>query len=429
MRIVYLGSGAGGMYCGSCMHDNTLVSALIDSGEDAMLVPTYTPIRTDEVSVSQRRIFFGGINVYLQQKIPLFRFTPTFFDRLLDSPKLIGWLASRASTTDARSLGELTISMLRGEHGHQRKELSKLIRWLVEEVRPDIVQLSNSLLLGMVHEIRGALNVPVVVGLSGEDIFLEKLPEPYRTQSRDEMRRRAGDVAAFVAMNNYYAGYMRDYLQVDPRVLHVIPPGLDLKGHADARQETSNQQRTIGFLARICEDKGLHNLIDAFAILAKDPSLSDVKLRVAGYLGPADQPYFDDQQRRIEKLGLSDRFEYVGELDRCQKIEFLKSLDVMSLPTVYRESKGLSVVEALANAVPVVLPSHGGFTEIIEDTGGGLLCEPNDAASLSQALKQLLTDPQQARQLGGAGHGAVRTRYSAEVMVERTTALYRELLA
>ncbi len=429
MRIVYLGSGAGGMYCGSCMHDNTLVSALIDSGEDALLVPTYTPIRTDEVSVSQQRIFFGGINVYLQQKIPLFRFTPALFDRWLDSPKLISWLANRASTTDARSLGELTLSMLRGEHGHQSKELSKLIRWLVEEVRPDIIQLSNALLLGMVHEIREALNVPVVVGLSGEDIFLEKLPEPFRTQSQEEMRRRAGDVSAFVSMNQYYAEYMRDYLQVDPRVLHVIPPGLDLRGHADTPPETSNPQRTIGFLARICEDKGLHKLIDAFAILAKDPSLSDVKLRAAGYLGPADQAYFEAQRRRIEKLGLSDRFEYAGELDRRQKIEFLQSLEVMSLPTVYRESKGLSVVEALANAVPVVLPAHGGFTEIIDDTGGGLLCQPNDPDSLAQALKQLLTDPRQARQLGSAGHAAVRTRYSAEVMVERTTALYRELLA
>ncbi len=429
MRIVYLGAGAGGMYCGSCLHDNTLVAALIAAGEDAMLVPTYTPIRTDEVSVSQRRIFFGGINVYLQQKIPLFRFTPTFLDRPWDSPKLINWLARRASTTDAHSLGALTLSMLRGEHGHQRKELSKLIHWLSDEVRPDIVHLSNVLLMGMAHQIRDALNIPVVAGLSGEDIFLEKLPEPYRTQSRDEMRRRARDVAAYVAMNHYYANYMRDYLQLDPSVVHVVPAGLDLTGHATGPRTARKAGRVIGYLARICHDKGLHQLIDAFAILAADPTLSDVQLRVAGYLGPSDQPYFEAQQRRIAQLGLTDRFEYIGEPDRKQKINFLQSLDVMSLPTVYRESKGLSVIEAMANAVPVVLPEHGAFAELIEDTGGGLLCEPNSPSSLAHALKQLLTDSRQAEQLGRAGQAAVQARHGADVMAQKTLTLYQDLLA
>lgn len=381
------------------------------------------------MSVSQRRIFFGGINVFLQQKIPLFRFTPEFFDRLWDSPKLIDWLARRASTTDAHSLGELTLSMLRGEHGHQRKELSKLIRWLADDVRPDLVHLSNALLMGMAHQIRDALNIPVVVGLSGEDIFLEKLPEPYQTQSRDEMRRRAGDVAAYVAMNQYYADYMRDYLRLDPAVVHVVPAGLDLTGHATGPRTVHDQRRAIGFLARICHDKGLHQLIDAFTILARDPTLSDVQLRVAGYLGPSDQTYFDEQQQRIDKLGLSDRFEYVGELDRKEKIDFLQSLDIMCLPTVYRESKGLSVVEALANAVPVVLPRHGAFPELIEDTRGGLLCDPNDASSLARSLKELLTDRPRAEQLGQAGQAAVQARHGSAIMAERTIALYRELLA
>lgn len=429
MRIVYLGTGAGGMYCGSCLHDNTLVSSMIAAGEDAMLVPTYTPIRTDEVSVSQQRIFFGGINVYLQQKIPLFRFTPGFFDRLLDSPRLINWLASRASTTDAASLGALTLSMLRGEHGHQRKELTKLIRWLADDVKPDIVHFSNALLLGLAHEIRDSLKVPVVIGLSGEDIFLEKLPEPYRTQSREEMQSRANHAAAYVAMNQYYADYMRDYLQVDPQRLRVIPAGLDLRGHATAPRTTRNERRTIGYLARICHDKGLHQLIDAFALLAKDPAMADVQVRVAGYLGPADEPYFAEQQRRIAKLGLSNRFEYAGELDRQEKITFLQSLDVMSLPTVYRESKGLPVIEAMANAVPVVLPDHGTFPELITDTGGGLLHQPDNAQHLAQILSELLSNPERLAELGRAGHAAVQTRYSAEVMVERTTALYRELLA
>src|SRR5207249_7617003 len=112
MRITYTTAGAAGMYCGSCMHDNTLAAALTRLGHDVLLVPTYTPIRTDEIDVSQKRVFFGGINVYLQQKLSLFRHTPWFLDRLLDAPRLLRWVSRFAVKTQAAELGELTISML-----------------------------------------------------------------------------------------------------------------------------------------------------------------------------------------------------------------------------------------------------------------------------------------------------------------------------
>ena len=84
MRIAYLAAGAAGMYCGSCLHDNTLAAALLKQGEDVVLLPIYTPIRTDERDVSQPRVFIGGINAYLQQAVPLLRRTPVWLDRWLD---------------------------------------------------------------------------------------------------------------------------------------------------------------------------------------------------------------------------------------------------------------------------------------------------------------------------------------------------------
>src|SRR5438128_1077767 len=126
IRVAYITAGAAGMFCGSCIHDNTLVSALLAQGHDALLIPTYTPIRTDERDVSQRRVFFGGINVYLQQKFALFRHTPWLLDRLLDGRRLLRWVSGFAVQIEARKLGELTVSMLRGEHGNQRKEVAKL---------------------------------------------------------------------------------------------------------------------------------------------------------------------------------------------------------------------------------------------------------------------------------------------------------------
>ena len=144
MRIAYLAAGAAGMYCGSCLHDNTLAAQLLAMGEDVVLVPIYTPIRTDEKDVSENRVFYGGINVYLQQKWPLFRRLPKWLDRWLDHPAILGRLGGRASSVDPAQLGDLTVSMLQGEAGNQRKELEVLVDWLIDEVKPDVVHLSNS---------------------------------------------------------------------------------------------------------------------------------------------------------------------------------------------------------------------------------------------------------------------------------------------
>src|SRR5437588_3541958 len=194
MRIAYLTAGAAGMYCGSCMHDNTLVSALLAQGHDALLIPTYTPIRTDEQDVSQKRVFLGGINVYLQQKLALFRRTPWLFDRLLDATWLLRWVSRYAVKTEAQELGDLAVSVLKGEHGHQKKEVEKLVRWLAGDVKPQIVNLTNVLLSGLVHPLKQALGVPVVATLQGDDIFLDALPEPYRGRAIDLIRDHCGEI-------------------------------------------------------------------------------------------------------------------------------------------------------------------------------------------------------------------------------------------
>ena len=426
MKIVYLAAGAGGMFCGACLHDNTLAAALLKRGEDVLLVPTYTPLRTDEEDVSQRRLFFGGINVYLQQKVALFRHTPWFLDAVLDQPGLVSWLSQRSASVDATQLGDLTVSMLEGEAGKQRKELSKLVHWLATEIKPDIVHLSNAILISMAREIRREVGAAVVCGLAGEDVFLERIPEPHYSRVRELLKARAADAQAFVAMNRYYADFMTSYMDLDPERVHVIPHGLKLDGHGTRRRQTENAF-TIGYFARICPDKGLHLLVDAFKILSDDPALPPLKLEVAGYLGAEFKAYLSEQEAKLTTWGLIDRYRHRGELDRAEKISFLQSLDVMSMPAVYRESKGLSVLEALANAVPVVLPAHGTFPELIEDMQGGRLFEPEDSRSLAESLKRLILDPAAAEAMGLRGQAAVRDRYHADAMAARTLELYRTL--
>ncbi len=428
MKIAYLAAGAAGMYCGSCLHDNTLATALLALGEDVVLVPIYTPIRTDEHDVSENRVFFGGINAYLQQKIPIFRYTPRWFDRWLDHPALLRVLAGRGASVDPAKLGDMTVSMLRGEVGNQRKELEKLVDWLLDEVRPDVVHLSNSMMLGLARMIAQRCGPPVICSLSGEDIFLEKLKPPHYEQARQLLRERAAEVHAFTVLNNYYAEFMAEYLAVEREKIHVIPHGLQLDGHGVNTDTQGQETLRIGYLARICEDKGLHLLVEACERLIQRHNLTDIQLHAAGYLGAGDQQYFRRIQTNVNRGPLAGKFHYHGELDRPGKIEFLQSLHLFSTPTVYRESKGLPLLEALANGIPAVVPAHGTYPELIADTGGGLLFEPHNSCDLAEKLAELVEDRPRAQQLGLAGRQAIQARYHADAMAQRTLALYRDLL-
>lgn len=416
------------MYCGSCMHDNTLATALHRRDIDIALMPTYTPIRTDEDDVSIDHVFFGGVNVYLQQKLPIFRHLPSFLDRLLDRPALIRWLANGSIETQPEQLGDLTLSMLRGEAGFQAKEVRKLTNWLQTEYQPDLINLSNLLIAGCVPSLKRELQVPIVVTLQGDDIFLDSLPADYRDKAIQHARELVPHVDAFIVFSQFYAEFMADYFQIPAEKIHQVPLGIKTDDFAHhVRKEEDSQ--AVGYLARLAPEKGLHVLVDAFLQLRTQPQHQNVKLRIAGWLGKHNDPFVKQQFARLDAAGLAGEYEYVGSVDRQQKLAFLQQLDVLSVPTVYHEPKGLFVLEALAAGVPVVQPAHGAFPELIENTEGGLLCEPNDADDLARQLSQLLLDPQQRRLCGERGRKNVIERFNAEQMAERTLAVYRNFIS
>ena len=429
MRIAYITAGAAGMFCGSCMHDNTLVSALIAAGHDALLIPTYTPIKTDESDVSQKRIFFGGINVYLQQKLSLFRRTPWVLDRLLDGRRLLNWVAPLAVRTEAQQLGDLQVSMLKGEHGYQKKEIAKLTTWLAADVKPEIIHLTAVLLSGIVPDLKRDLGVPVMASLQGDDIFLESLPPRHRQESLALIRDNARFIDGFVATSRYYADFMAGYLGLARDKIHVVHPGLNLAGH---RAETAVPRAvppfTIGYFARVCPEKGLHHAVEAFRLLRQEPGAPPCRLRVSGWLGANQRHYLDEQRKKLDHAGLAQDFDYVESPDHHSKVQFLQTLDLLTVPTVYREPKGLYVLEALANGVPVVQPRHGSFPELIEATGGGVLVEPDDPAALARGLRELLEQPQRRAELAARGFAAIRQRFHAGIMAGATIEVYEKYL-
>jgi glycosyltransferase involved in cell wall biosynthesis len=414
------------MYCGSCLRDNALAAELLARGHDVVLTPVYTPTRTDERNVSQNHVFFGGISVYLEQHSPIFRHTPRFLDRLWDAEWVIRMATNRQVKVDPRSLGELTVSMLRGEEGHQRKEVTKLLEWLRSEPQFDVVNLPYTLLLGLAEPIRRTLNVPISCTLQGEDLFLDGLGEPYRQQSRDLIREASRHVDLFIAVSQYYMDYMPGYLGIPRDKMRLVPLGINLDGYTPKPRERSGPF-TIGFFARIAPEKGLHALVEAYRQLRSRPNIGPSRLVAAGYLAPEHREYLDGIRSRVREWGLEDQFEYRGEVDRAHKIAFLHSLDVLSVPATYQEPKGIFLLEAMASGVPVVQPRRGAFPEIVERTGGGLIVEADNADALADGLLELWNNPRRAAALGAAGAAGVREHYHVGRMAEAAEAVYHEL--
>ena len=211
MRIVQLTPGTGSFYCGTCLRDNALVTELRRQGHDAMLVPMYLPLTLDETPASKDEpVFYGGVNVYLQQVLPLFRKTPRWLDRLLDTQGILKYAGKRAAMTRADDLGDITLSMLRGEEGSQVKELDRLADWLADDGHADVVCLSNALLIGLARRIKERTGAAVACFLNGEHAFLDSLPEPERRAAWDTLAERAAELDAFLPVSQYYADLMTD---------------------------------------------------------------------------------------------------------------------------------------------------------------------------------------------------------------------------
>lgn len=408
------------MYCGSCLRDNALAAELKRQGHDVVLMPVYTPTLTDEENVSDHRVFFGGISVYLQQKSALFRYTPALLDRLLFDNN---WALRRASQKSIgvtpEFLGEMTVDMLQGERGPIAKEFRKLRDWLAGEPPFDVICLPFTLLISMAEPLRQVSpRTRIVCTLQGEDLFLEGLPEPYRSDSKQLIRDAIRHVDRFLAVSGYYATFMSEYLDIPREKIRVVPIGISLDGFSPA-PKAERPHVTIGYFARIDPAKGFHNLCEAYKLLLQRPGIPPIRFHAAGYMLPEHREYFEK-----ETAGLGPGFQYHGTLSREEKIRFLQEIDLLCVPTDYAEPKGLFVLEALANGTPVVLPAHGAFPEILSRTGGGILVEPKDAQALADSLENMICDPERRTLLARQGAEGVREYYSAASMAAAQLAAF-----
>ena len=414
------------MFCGNCFRDNALVAALRGNGHDVLMVPLYLPLTLDEDDQSTGTpIFFNGVNVYLGQGSSTYRRAPGWIRRIIGSERVLKWAASRAGKTKAEDVGDLTISMLQGEDGNQSRELDELLIWLKTQPKPDIVCLSNSLLLGLTRELRAGLRVPIVCLLQNEAPYIDSMPDGLRDEVWAIMAERAKDIECFIAPSRYYADRMIECLGVPADRMRVIYNGINLEGYEPA--DYISNPPVLGFFSRMCRDKGLDAVVDAFIILKKSNRIPNLKLRIGGGCGPGDEPFVNELRDRLRAEALLGDVDFHQNLSRLEKQEFLRSLSVLTVPAQFGESFGFYVIEAMAAGVPVVQPHCASFPELIKATGGGITYEPTDRETLAATLEKFLYNLEEARKLGQAGREVVHEKFSIDIMAQKVGSLFNEI--
>ncbi len=417
MKILHLVPGTGNFYCGACLRDAALVRGLRERGHDVVMQPLYLPVVLETTEVRER-VRLGGINLFMQVKHRAFRKSSAWLERLLDAEGLLRMSAHLSGMTRARDLGEMTLACLQGPEGPQARAWADLIQWITEDLQPDVVSVSNSLISGVAGALKAETELPVVISLQGEDVFLDALPEPFREQAWSQLSQNAANVDRFVAPSGFYSKHMRQRLGLGEEKVATVPNGVDLETFRPRPEVQDPGPPSIGFLARLCHGKGLHLLVEAFIQLKRQNAVPDLQLQIAGACTPADRPFMKTQVRELAKAGVSEDVRWHPNVDLNQKVFFLQNRTVFSVPTVYPEAFGLYAAEALACGVPLVQPDHGAFPELVGETGAGKLVEPKNAEALAEGLKELLLDSDAHEKAVLAALKAAKTRFSADSMCE-----------
>lgn len=411
MNIVQIIPGSGGsFYCGNCLRDSKYVVALREQGHQVIKIPMYLPIFSDERDISDIPVFYGAISIYLKQLYPILRKAPRWFDKILNSKPLMKMAASMAGSTNAKGLEEMTVSMLLGEDGGQQQELELLVEWMAEHCKPDIVHISNALLLGLAHRIKEKLNVPVVCSLQDEDVWVDAMHPAFQDKIWNLMGNKAKDVDLFIAVSQYFSDVMQKRMDLPAEKVKSMYLGVDPGDYE--YKPTSEKGRNIGYISRMCHENGFDIVADAYILLRKREGFEDVKLIVTGGSTGADTKYIKEVKNRLSKEKLEDQVEFIEEFEGSGRRAFFDKVALISVPVRNGEAFGMYLLESMASGVPVVQPALGAFPEIVGLVNGGIVYQPNTPEALCDALANLLSDPTKLGELGRNARAGVETNFN-----------------
>jgi len=397
------------------------------AGINASAIPLYLPPEETKYDTGvDKNVFFGAISMYLREKVPFLRNMPVFLDKIFDSAPMLKMAARRAGTTRSEGLEDMTLNMIKGENAFPEKELNRLIEYLTKDGKPDVIHLSNALIIGLAHQLKKKLDVKVVCSLLNEDDWLDEMIEPYQSKAWELISKEAVHVDAFITPSNYYKEFFISKTGISGDNFYVVPLAID-PGNIVSVQK-NNHFPAVGYFCRISSQNGFDKLVDAFIELKAEDSLPGLTLHVSGGYTGDDKPFIAEQIKKIKAHGLKSFIRIYPEFHGNSKQNFFSNIDIMSVPVRKHDGYGLYLLEANAAGVPVVQPATGAFPEIIEKTMGGVTYSPDTVADLAASLLKLFKDNDLRLRLGENGKEIVIKELTLEKMSDGLSEVYNSII-
>lgn len=429
MKIINIVPGFGGtFYCGNCLRDSVYTKTLSQSGHEAITLPIYLPLTVyacENVN-ADAPVFYGAVNIYLKQNFRIFKNMPKWLENFFNSPAILKFAASKSGSTRASDLVDMTRSMLMGKDGQQKQELQELINFLKEHEKPDVVHLSNALLLGLAKEIKLQLNIPVVCSLQDEDVWIDPMPEKERDAMWELMAEKAKDVDAFIGVSKHFSEIMKKKMKLTDEQLHTVHVGVDINRYKV--HEPEFETPTIGFLSRMNHSNGFDLLIDAFIELKKNSEFKNIKLRVSGGKTADDNAFLNKQYKKLKRNGMLQDLEIREKFHDEALLNFFDGLTMLTVPVRGGEAFGLYQLEALASGIPIVQPEEGAFPEVVKLTQGGETYSPNEASALAAKWEELLSRPDKLKDFSKKGRKAIEEKFNTVVLTSLMIDIYSNLV-
>lgn len=428
MKIIYIVPGFGGtFYCGNCLRDSAFSKALKAQGHDSVTLPLYLPHSIEEFAhQTDVPVFYGAVNIYLKQNFKLFRKIPKWLYRFFNSPFILKYAAKKSSSTRAEGLEEMTISMLKGADGFQKEELEQLIYFLKHYEKPDVVHLSNALLMGLAAKIKEELDVPVFCSLQDEDVWINAMSEHYKPKLWQLMSEKAKDIDAFIAVSDFFKNIMQQNMNIADDKLHVIH--LSVKPEVYTVHSPADNPQAIGYLSRMNEENGFDILVDAFIKLKSKSEYSNIKLIVTGGKTADDKKFIGKQILKLQNNKVLQDVEFIDDFRTSVLNQFFEKISVLSVPVMKGEAFGLYQLEALASGIPIVQPDLGAFPEIVEISKAGVIYKPNTPDALAEKLAEVLSNKVYLNQLSLNGRKAVEEKFNLKSSTEKLVEIYKNVL-
>lgn len=427
MKVVQIIPGSGGsFYCGNCLRDSKYIESIRALGLEVIIVPMYLPLFPQEKNEEPIPVFYGAISIYLKQLFPIFRKAPAWVEKALNSKLMLKFAARMANSTRSNGLEGMTISMLLGEHGEQKEELEKMVDWLENHYKADVVHISNALLLGLTHQLKERLKIPVVCSLQDEDTWVDGMNDVFKEETWHLLREKATEVDMFISVSHYYTTFMKEKLNLPDSKIKTLHLGVDPADYSFIN--AADKGKNIGFLSRLCHENGLDILVDAFILLKKMPGNEESMLILTGGHTGDDHAFLAEQKRKIQHAGLADHVQFIHDFGAEKRNAFFEQVTLLSVPVRNGEAFGIYLTEAMAAGIPIVQPNLGAFPEIVAGSGGGIIYTDNTPQELAFALNNLLVDKEKLSSLSTHARKSIEKTFNIHALSKEMASIYEEAI-